>query len=279
VAMDLYLTPTARLAHIVLPAACAFEKTELVANSGHFGAGQPAWHLMLRRQVLDPGERRSDWWFWSELAKRLGYGVHYPWADAEEAIDTQLRPLGLTVDDLKREPAGIYYGAGHRHRKYEQEGFATLSGKVELYSHVLGASGYDPLPGYQEPSESPTSAPDLAAQFPLVLTTGARLPAYTHSRHRDLPALRCLAPAPLAEMHPDTASKFAIGDGDRIAVETVRGRIELGARVTDKVLPGIVSVSHGWEEANVNLLTDHEHCDPVLGCPPLRSSLCRVRRS
>ena len=155
VAMDLYLTATAEHADIVLPAAGPLEQTQLITRPGPYGTDKANWYLTLRRPAVDPEERRSDWWFWAELARRLGYGDHYPWAGEREAIDYQLRPLGLSADDLDAHPSGLYYGSPIPPRHYEQGGLGTPTGKVELHSAVLAANGYDPLPGYEEPAESP----------------------------------------------------------------------------------------------------------------------------
>ncbi len=72
---------------------------------------------------------------------------------------------GLTpylVADLTARPSGMFYGNAPDYRSYEREGFRTPTGKVEFYSHVLASYGYDPLPHYEEPAESPFSTPELA---------------------------------------------------------------------------------------------------------------------
>jgi len=112
----------------------------------------------------------------------------------------------------------------------------------------------------------------------LVLTTGRREAAYTASRHRNLPSLRRAKPEPRAEINPATAAQYGIRDADWIQVETLRGHIQIKVKVTEDVLPDLVTVPFGWEEANANLLTDDRNCDPVLSCPPLRSELCSVKR-
>jgi formate dehydrogenase (coenzyme F420) alpha subunit len=278
VVMDLYMTATARLADIVLPAASQFEKDQLVASTAPYGVDNPAWFLCLRKKIADPGERRSDWWFWKELAHRMGYGAHYPWVNEKEGIDYQLEPLGITTGDLEANPAGLFYGEPPRYRRYELEGFRTPTGKVELYSHVLASYGYDPLPGYEEPAESHARAPEIAEHYPLILNAGRKVSVYTHSRHRSLPSLRRIEPEPLAELHPETAQAYGVGEGDWILVESLRGSIEIKARVTEGIVPGVVNLVHGWEEANANLLTDHQDCDPILATPSLRAGLCRIRR-
>jgi anaerobic selenocysteine-containing dehydrogenase len=284
VVLELHMTPTARLADIVLPMASPLEKTQLIIKSGPFGHDRPMWHVMLRKPVGTHQNCRpltgpcSDWWFWHQLALKMGYGVHYPWSNVQEAIDFQLAPLGLCCAELYENPSGVYYGQAHAYRGYEAQGFKTPSGKVELWSHTLEAYGYDPLPAYTEPAESPISQPELAERYPLVLNAGRRVAVYTHSRHRTLPSLQAKEPEPWAEIHPETAGAYDIDDGDVIEVETLRGCICLKARVTEKVRPGVVGVLHGWEEANANLLTDHLHGDPIFACPPLRAALCRISK-
>ena len=139
--------------------------------------------------------------------------------------------------------------------------------------------GYDPLPTYHEPVESPVSRPDLAEKYPLILNAGARTVAYVHSRFRNVPSLRKLVPEPLVSIHPETAGKLGISDGDLVKVESPRGAIEIKAEVTDNVHPGVVSIPQGWSgEANINYLTDDEARDPVSAFPGWRALLCKVTK-
>jgi anaerobic selenocysteine-containing dehydrogenase len=277
VVLDLYMTETAKLADIVLPMADQFEKTQLIVRGGYFGPDKPTTYLALRKRIKAPGQRRSDWWFWHALAQRMGYEDAFPWNTVEEAIDDRLEPLGLSAQDLRDHPCGLFWGEPVRYRTYEERGFQTPTGKAELYSHVLESYGYDPLPSYEEPAESPVDRPELAESFPLVLNAGRKIGVYTHSRHRNLPSLRAKEPDPLAEIHPATAADYGIEDQDWIVVESRRGSITVQAKVTEAIRPGVVGMSHGWEEANANLLTDHAACDAIVAAPPLRSGLCRVR--
>ena len=160
-----------------------------------------------------------------------------------------------------------------------ENGFYTFSGKIELYSQSLESNGYDPLPVYQEPMESIVSTPEIARDYPLTLTTGARQPMYLHSQHRNIASLNKLLPEPWLEIHPQTARACGIHDGDRAVVESPRGSVSMTVRVTDGILPEVVHLPHGWRQADCNLLTDHEKRDPVSGFPGLKSSLCRVRKA
>ena len=106
VVQDLYMTATAQRADLVLPAAGPLERLQLITRPGPYGVGKPAWWVTLRRPAAPAGERRSDWWFWIELARRLGYGEFCPWASEEEAIADLLAPAGITLADLEAHPGG-----------------------------------------------------------------------------------------------------------------------------------------------------------------------------
>ena len=92
-----------------------------------------------------------------------------------------------------------------------------------------------------------------------------------------MPGLCKSAPEPIAEIHPDTATRYGIADGDMMAVETVKGQIEIRAKTTDDLAPGIVSIPHGWAQANANILTELEPRDPITGYTEMKALLCRVR--
>ncbi len=274
VVMDLFMSETAKLADLILPATTFLEQTELSDYYSLWGVP----YVMLRKKVAEPGERWSDLRFWLELARRMGYQDYFPWSSEEEVIDYVLEPSGLTVKYLTEErPEGLLYDS-IKYREYDSEGFRTPSGKVELYSETLASQGYDPLPTQRESPESPLSRPEWLPEFPLILTTGARQLEYIHSQMRNIPSLRQRAPEPVAEIDSETAARYGIKDGEMIAVETRRGRIELRARVSEDVMPGVVCLPHGWAEANVNLLTDELPADPTLGYPALKSLLCRIKR-
>lgn len=209
------------------------------------------------------------------MAKRIGYGEHFPWHDVEEAVDFQLKPLGLTVEELKKEPMGVTYPR-NGYKKYEKRGFRTPSGKVEIYSERLEKLGYDPLPSYHEPDEGPVSAPDVARSYPLILTSGARVLEYVHSQLRNLSHLRQRVPEPWVKLHPETARELGIRDGEKVIVESPRGSIEVKVRITQGLNPQVIRIPHGWSEANVNILTDDGARDPISGFPAFKSLLCKV---
>lgn len=197
------------------------------------------------------------------------------WKDTDELFEHLLKPTNITLDQLRQHPGGVYY-AKREFQKYLRDGFNTPSRKVELYSETMKDYGYDQLPTFHEPAESPVSRPDLAEKYPLLFVSGSRTIFYHHSQHRNLPTLRRLAPEPLLEIHPETASGLGVADGNMVTVESIRGSTKVKARLTEDVHPKVVAMQHGWSEANCNYLTDDEARDPVSGYPGFRSVLCRV---
>ena len=277
VVMDIFMTETAKLADIFLPACTFLEREELF----RMYMGLPL--ASLRKKAIEPiGESWPDWKFWFELAKRTGHGEDFPWEDVKEALSYHLQGSGLTVEGLLDDPRGLFWGEKDLVKRYyfRKEGFPTPSGKVEIASEKLRELGYDPLPVYHEPAETPISQPELAKEYPFILTTGARTKFFTHSQHRNLPTLRKQYPEPFMEINTGDAAGLSINDGDMMIVESPRGRVKMKARVTDDILPKVVHVPHGWSgEANVNFLTNDSDLDPIDGYPAFRVTLCRVRKA
>jgi len=282
VAADLFMTPTTELADIVLPAA-AWPELDQVAGLPTLAANV----VLGQQKSVQIGECKSDEEIFVALARRMKLPV------GTEAVETVLdqqvgKVLGMTFRQLTE--------VGHvkvpfRYRKYEDGGFKTPTGKIELYATRFEALGYDPLPYYEEPPESPLSTPEVAKDFPLVLTTGARIPFFFNSEHRQLAALRKAHPDPIVELHPAAAAPHGIRDGDWVWIETLRGRIRQKARVTGDIDPRVVHVEHGWwfpEQpgpeygvwtANANVLTRNDPpYDPAMGTYHLRGLLCRIAR-
>jgi anaerobic selenocysteine-containing dehydrogenase len=222
----------------------------------------------------------EDWKIWAELGKKMGFSNDFPWKDTDELFEYLISSSDITLNQLKQNPGGIYY-AKNEFQKYLKKGFNTPSKKVEIYSEMLDKFGYDPIPTFHEPAESPLSRPDLVKYYPLILITGARTIAYLHSEYRNLPSLRKLVPEPLIEIHPQTAKKYDIDEETMVKVESPRGSIKLKAKLTEDIHPKVVSIQHGWSEACSNLLTDDMNRDPISAYPGLRSVLvlCRVSRT
>lgn len=229
VVADLVMTPTAALADIVLPVASYLETDGVVVT--HNSAG--AVCLEAQQKVAQIGECRSDLEIINDLAARLGLGEYFA-PDLEALLDRYLEPLGLTFGELKGSTGVV--SSTTKYRKYLEKGFATPSGKVEVWSQLCAQWGYDPLPVYWEPPETPLSAPELLQEYPLVLTNAHEI-EYVHSQDRYLPTLRGRRPEPLVTIHPDTARGLGISEGDWVYVESKRGRIKQKATLDPGIDP------------------------------------------
>ncbi len=271
---EYFHTPGTEMADIVLPIASWLERPILLTDAG-------GCVKLIQPAVDPPGECRQEFDIYAALAQRLGFGDLFWDGSFEQCVDHILEPMKITFNELKQRPEGIKLDYQPRPEKhYEKTGFQTPSGKVEIASSVLTEHGIEALPVYQEPPESPLSRPDLTAAYPLVLTSGARVMAYTHSQFRNIPRLRKLMPEPLVDINPADAAPRQIKTGDTVTITSPRGSIKMRANVTDSILAGVVSLPHHWPgEANVNLLVDDKTLDPISGFLPCKSQLCQVTKS
>lgn len=277
---DFFLTPTAELAEVFLPAGTWLEQDHVAENWKFHG------YVLARQKVVEIGECWQDHKIFMELGKRLGQQW---WDTIEDSLNWMLEPTGLSWEEFKK--IGYLHGEP-KYFKHLEKGFSTPTRKVELYSSVLEDWGADPLPKYTEIPESPVSRPDLAEEFPYILNSGLRTPTFFHSANRQLPWLREIRPDPIVEIHPQTAAGHAIREGDWVWIESPRGRAKQRAKLNDGIDPRVVVAEHGWwypevkdpghgwDVSNINMLTDNSHAsmDPVMGATNLRVLLCRIRR-
>lgn len=271
--VDIFMTDTAKLADVVLPACTSFERSELKVY--------PQNYAIWTKPAIDPQwDSRSDAEIIFELAKRINPDDKLMHKGYEACIDWILEPTGLSIKTLKKHPAGceVKILSKPGFRKYEKNGFKTPSGKMEFASTILEETGFDPLPIYQEPKLSPRSTPEIAKKFPLILTTGSRLPMFIHSRTFRLEWTKGLRPDPMVDMNLVDGVNREIAHEDWVRLFTPRGAIKVRANLTERVPPGVVSMYHAYPEANVNLLLEPDYLDPISGYPGFKSLLCQVEK-
>jgi len=275
---DFFLTPTAELADIFLPAGTWLEQDHVADNWKFHG------YVLARQKVVEIGECWQDHKIFMELGKKMGQTW---WDSVTDALEWLLEPTGLTWEEFKK----IGYLRGKpKFYKYKEKGFSTPTRKIELYSTIIESWGHDPLPKYTEIPESPVSQPDLARTYPYILNSGLRTPTFFHTANRQIPWLREIRPDPIVEIHPDTADGKNIRNGDWVWIESPRGKVKLRAKLNSGIHPNVVvaehgwwypeieSDDHGWKLSNINILTDnsHESMDPVMGATNLRTLLCNI---
>ena len=300
VVLEQWMTPSAMLADYVFPVTNWLEMPVMYTQTFQ-GHGNRA---SIGERVVEPlYERRPDYYFYQGLGLRLGQEKYWR-KTLDEEWDWCIKPL---LDELHLSSAEEFArkqrwwtppAVERRYEKINPEtgrpwGFATPTGKVELYSTILEKLGYDPLPHYEEPPETPVSNPELAREYPFILMTGSRFRPMHHSEHRQIPSLRKLHPYPTVEIHPDTARRLGIGEGDWVIIETPRGKVKQRAKLTSRIHRRMIEIQHGWWfpeeiaeepvlyrafESNANVLTpdDDEYCDPPTGAVAFLPLLCKV---
>ncbi len=285
VSINRYHTADSAFADLVLPATTGYEITSYMRYGPIF---------KIREKLVEPvAEARSDFLILAELARRLGYGHLYPQSE-EEMLRVALEGSGFSLEQV-REAGGTVQvpTAVMEYKKWEKSrlradghpGFDTPSGKFEIASSILAEHGYDPLPIYTEPSEGPLGNPRLAQRYPLVFNSGTRTYWDFRSQHHGVKGLAENLPEPTVLVNTRDASERGIRDGDRVWLETPRGRLGFRAQVTDEIVAGAIDANMGgggplgpgsWQECNVNELTDHNHYDPISGFPIYKTLLCQL---
>lgn len=300
---DLFETPSARYADIFLPVNTPWEREGLRIG---FEITQSAQErVQLRPRMVSPrGESRSDNDIVFELARRLGMGDVFFDGELEQGWNHQLAPLGVTVDDLRRD-GSKQFALEHHDRKYARpvpaqdethnpqhiNGFDTETRRVELYSEQLLRHGYDPLP-YQNRHPRPT-APEARNIYPFTLTS-AKSGYYCHSQHRSLVSLRKRAPWPEAVINASVAEDKGIRDGDWIRIATPEGAARFVARLDTHISKDVICAEYGWWQScpelgqpdyplqgkynsNYNaLISTLPAQDPISGSVPMRHFSCDV---
>lgn len=240
-----FFTDTTRYADIVLPATTFLEHKELNRAYGHT-------YLQLSSQAIEPlGESRSNTAMFAALAQRMGFTDECFQQDADAMIDATLSPAPISrpagwekwMDGITRERLEV---EGHVRLNigdgpflpFAQGGFATASGKAELYSKSLEEQGLDPVVSFVPPEESRLS--DRARQFPLELLA-RKADNFLNSSFTNIPSIQKMEKPELLEIHTADAQKRDIHEGDWVRVFNQRGEVRLRAHLNGAVQPGVVA--------------------------------------
>ena len=241
---DIFMTATAEYADYVLPDCTLFERDDM-------DIGLNGYILWLEKAIEPMYECKPPIYFWSELAKRLGFGEYFDktldeWTalrlDSRDPSITGIDPP-ITVERLKKEkmiranvPEGIFYPWGPMQ-------FPTPSGRIEFYHEQLLSAG-DALPVFKESLESPRSA--LAKKYPMVFMT-ANNRYFMHTQFANDPKiLEQYIKEPHLSINPEDARKRSISNDDVVTVYNDRGKLKAKALITGEVPPGVVNIPHGW---------------------------------
>ena len=272
---DICMTPTAALADIVLPAATHFEFNDI----GHYGLGHG--YILARPKVVDPPH---ECWPDMKILNELGKAItkkEYWYDDYNQLLEEVLQPSGINYTEFTEKG---YLKGTDRFEKYLSNGFRTPTGKVELNLSQAEKFNLPPLPQFSGLPEQDDP------EYPLVLTS-SKSQYYLHSSYRWIKRLRERRPDPKVEIHPETASKYGIRQGDAIIIETRFGQMTQIAHLTNIVDPRVINASHGWwfpegkvdslyewKKSNFNMLTSNERLGKEFGTPNLKGIGCKIRR-
>lgn len=284
VVAEMFMTPTAQVAHYVLPVSDFYERDEVCDLCYQY-------FISVRQKVVAPaGECWDDREISFELAKRLDargalrYPHLFPWRSIEEFNNYRIHQIGITWQDLKARGIVKF---DPKYRQYESRGrFNTPTGKVELYSTFLAERGFDPLPAYQEIKVRTT---ELASHYPLILITGVRHWAYKNSEMKSSKWARRALPHPQVEINPKTAAELGIKKGDWVWIKTPFGSpVKQRAVLVPNMHPRVIAAQDGWwfperdnggwRDSNINMVTttELEWHDPISGQQFLKGIPCAI---
>ncbi len=255
-----FVMDTCRASHmdyadIVLPASTDYENSHQIEVRNR---SEGTWIGIYNRIVEPLGESRSDWQFFLDLAVKMGYGADFWNGDMDACLREQLAPSGITLEELRQSPRGILVKRKEPVPAAESRRYAVLfknlpHGKVQCYNEVIGGrdnndlSGRLPyLPVYQGPPEGLTQTPELAAQYPLILSDVHAHILSEHSYYQNLPYLRELQPYPWIRINPATARQYGIRDGDWVRVESPHGWSKFKAEYFEGIAPRVLMTKRGW---------------------------------
>jgi formate dehydrogenase (coenzyme F420) alpha subunit len=270
VVRDLFMSETAELADYVLPAASYLERCELQYYSTLQVVG-------ISEKLFTLPEVQSEYDFYHSMAHKLGFGDYFLWKNEEELNEWLLKPSGISVETLRSHPQGYQYKT-IQYEKYKTngKGFNSPSGKIEFTSNYLKKMGYDELPKYK----SPAYCLAKNEEFPFTLMTGARKMLFLHGRYRNFKRMRTAYPNPEMEIHPIDALRLNLKNGDRVKVTSRIGSlvIQIKIKAENEILEKLVQITHGWKDANVNLITHDDIFDSIDGFPLMKSMQVNIEK-
>lgn len=257
VVQDIFLTETAKLAHVVLPASSYAERDGNYTNTER--RVQPT-----KPVVSAPGQARRDWEIICEVATALGYPMRYA---STAAVDEEMR--GLTPS---------YAGISHARLEAGAQLHWPCPSEDHAGTPILHRETFTRGLGQFHPVEYRPAAEETDASFPVVLTTGRMLEHYhTGTMSRRSKGLHGLVPGPFVEVNGADAKKIRVKDGDSVRVTSRRGSIVLPAKVGSRVDAGVLFIPFHFWEAAANVLTNPAS-DPTAGIPEFKVCAVRLER-
>jgi anaerobic selenocysteine-containing dehydrogenase len=236
--LEQFMTETARLADVVLPATTQLEHLDTVFSWGH--------HYVTRNEpaIAPLGEARPNTEIFRMLAARLGLTDPCFAEDDEALLDAVLAGAGDSVDvDVLRARGWAKVDLGQGPTPHAEGNFATPGGRLLFRSEALAARGMDPLPTYDPPAEVADAA--LAERFPFALLT-PKTHFFLNTTFANQARQRSRQGEPFVAVNRDDAGRLGIADGQTVRVWNDRGAFLATARVGDEARPGVLVAPMGW---------------------------------
>lgn len=253
--MDIFMGPHINYADIVLPACTDYEHSHQIGIKNN---PDGTW-IGIYNKVIEPlGESRSDWQFFLDLAVKMGFASDFWNGDMDTCLREQLAPSGISLEELRSSPRGIFVSRNEPLPEPEYKRYAMLfkdlpHNKVQCFNELIGGK-YDNegkgklpyLPEYIGPPEGIAQTPELSREYPLIISDVHAYRLCQHGFFLNIPYLRELQPYPWVRINPATAQKYGIKNGDWVKIESPHGWCKFKAEYFEGIAPEVLMVRRGW---------------------------------
>jgi thiosulfate reductase/polysulfide reductase chain A len=268
--VDIIMNDTAWFSDVVLPEASYLERYDPL----HTMSGK----AFLRQPVIEAqGEAKSALWIYKQLGDRLGLGDYFQYEDEEDYLRQQLKPLGVTLEDVKHKG----YAAMPEEPPSSEITFNTPSGKIEIYSETLKNAGFSPWPTWEEPP--------VPAEGEFYLLTG-KVAQHTQFGTQNNQLLHKYSDEPRLWMNTQTATQHGLADGDWLKITSSVGTVHSLLHATEAIRPDCVYLTPGYGHLSKGLTTAFgvgpsdsvlhvTYTDPISGGQALSQTFVTVRKA
>jgi len=258
VVQDIFMTETAKLADVVLPAATWVER-----EGTHTGIDRRVYKI--DKIAEPPGQAKPDWWITTNIAKQMGFSEKFSYDSVKDIFEEIRRCVpqyaGINYDRLDKAACGIHWPCPSE----DHPGTPTMF--TEKFNTPDGKGHFQPVE-YKSPAECPDE------EYPYMLTTGRVIFHYhTGTMTRRTDALYGEVPEAFVQIHPEDARELKIGNAENAIVKSRRGRLEVKTRISPDIAKGVIFMPFHFKEANANILTNPAF-DPACKMPEFK--VCAV---
>ena len=265
--IDFLMSESSRYADVVLPGTSWAEDEGVTANS-------EARVIKINKAIDPVGDSREDWWILQEIARRMGRGKYFNFNSAAEIFDEmriaskggKADYYGITYEKINRQN-GVMWPCPTE----ESTGTPRLFNDKKFY-HPDGKARFHPIE-FKGPKEVPDD------EYPMILTSGRVVFQYlSGNQTRRIGFLVQQCPEPYVEIHPETAARMNITDGERVKVVSRRGEGVFPAALVKTIRPDTIFIPYHWgEQLAVNQLTNPA-LDPTSKIPEYKACAARIEK-